>query len=128
MKLCNSNTWTNILTFIYRENVARTRFDLIFYCDCWEFNLTSGFFIFLFMVTDRNNIYLQYCEGTLKVLNHKNSNQCISQGFQVGYEWSEFKIFSRWVSRNIFLKSKWLLIALMLFKILTSGLDMTCEQ
>ena len=26
MKLCNGNTWTNTLTFIYIENVVKTSF------------------------------------------------------------------------------------------------------
>ena len=64
MKLCNSNTWTNTLTFNYKENVVMTRFDLIFYCDRRKFNLTGGFLIFLFMLTGWEiTFYLQhwYC-------------------------------------------------------------------
>ena len=42
---------TNTL-FIHIENVARLVY-LLFYCDSQKFNLTSGFLIFLSMVTSR---------------------------------------------------------------------------
>ena len=37
---------------------ARTRFDLIFFCDRQKFNLTGGFSIFLLMVTGRGTIFI----------------------------------------------------------------------
>ena len=42
---------------IYIENVVR-RFYMFFYCDCQKFNLTSGFVIFLFMVTGSRIIFI----------------------------------------------------------------------
>ena len=57
MKLFSSNIWTNTLTFIYIENVVRLVLFVIF-CDSWKFNFTGGFFIFLFMVTGREVIFI----------------------------------------------------------------------
>ena len=31
---------------------------MLSHCDCWKFNLTGGFFIFLFMVVDRGIIFI----------------------------------------------------------------------
>ena len=42
----------------------RTKFCLLFYCDCRIFNLTGVFFIFLFMVTGRGKKFI--CSTALK--------------------------------------------------------------
>ena len=67
MKLCNGNNWTNTLTFIYIENVIRLVFiETLFYCDHQKLNLTGGFFIFLFMVTGREIIFIWSAEHVRK--------------------------------------------------------------
>ena len=56
MKPCNSNTWTNKLNSFTQR---MSKFYLLFYyCDSWKFNLISGFFISLFMVTGGKVIFI----------------------------------------------------------------------
>ena len=58
MKLCIGNTWTNILNSLLHIECWQTSYTCCFLVTTE--NLTSGFFIFLFMVTSRgirNNIY-----------------------------------------------------------------------
>ena len=51
-----ANTWTNKLNSFTQR---MSKFYLLFYyCDSWKFNLISGFFISLFMVTGGKVIFI----------------------------------------------------------------------
>ena len=58
------NIWGNTLTFTYRDNIVRLP---SFICFSWpsKFNLTSGVFIFLFMVTERGIIFIRIAGTTV---------------------------------------------------------------
>ena len=72
--------------------------------------------IFSFCKTSRPTTTATGSECLLYVLYCKIKIRCISQGLQVGYEWSEFKRFSLHVLRNVIFNIKCLLSAKTLFK------------
>ena len=55
-------------------------------------------------------------ESLLYVLYCNIRSRCMSQGLQVGHEWSKYKIFSLNVLRNVILISKGLLTTKTVFK------------
>ena len=60
--------------------------------------------VFAFFKTSGPTATVASGEGLLYMLYCKIRSPCISQGLQVGHEWSEFKVFSLHVLRNVILK------------------------
>ena len=58
-------------------------FFLLFYCDGQKFNMTGGFFIFLFMVTGRGIIFI--CSAVYECIGKRLAvigNQCFTNRYE----------------------------------------------
>ena len=97
MKLCSHNTWTYTLTFTYIEMSLRLVFLL--YCGRRKLNLTCGFLPFLFMVADREIIFI--CSAVA----HITSTSLLQFYFAIFRRVLKKRRKDNWVRNSALLKS-----------------------
>ena len=73
MKVCNGNTWTNTLTFIYIDNVIMTSFIHYFIVTA-ENLIWLWFFYFSVHGDQQKNIYLQHWFAIYTLVKWINGN------------------------------------------------------